>query len=99
MKLQNPTAHIEKIMREFDFALIHKVMVITDWEWAFGDTDRIPTEEEIRANAKRILDAVVSSGRGLSTGGFEAGIDKDENGNPYLYLTFTLESQNSEYLP
>lgn len=66
---------IDQIMDNFDFNKVHKVMIATDWKWVF--TDGVPTEAELRQQARKMLKEVstknITDDIGdyyISTGGF-----------------------------
>ena len=74
------TPELEKmaddIMESFDFQKVHAVMRLVEWKWSCNGELRVPTLDEIRAQARRLLDRVVyhdPDGTGVSncaTGGF-----------------------------
>ena len=59
---------IDEIMDNFDFSRVKKTMDALEWEW-YGTG--IPTESEIRSEARRLLKDCLKRRCGyLSTGGF-----------------------------
>ena len=83
---------IESIMRHFDFERVHKVMEFLDWHWAFTSKG-VPTVEEIKVEARRILIDACEEETNIATGGFRAVYEKDgtEDGEPYIGLEFIVE--------
>ena len=83
---------IECIMRNFDFERVHKVMELLDWHWAFTSKG-VPTVEEIKVEARRILIDACEEETNIATGGFRAVYEADgtEDGEPYIGLEFIVE--------
>jgi hypothetical protein len=46
---------IDEIMDEFNFATVHKTMVALDWKWAVTSNNKVPTMDELRTEAERLL--------------------------------------------
>ena len=46
---------IDEIMDEFNFAKVHKTMVALDWKWAVTSNNKVPTMDELRKEAERLL--------------------------------------------
>ena len=46
---------IDEIMDEFNFATVHKAMVALDWKWAVTSNNNVPTMDELRKEAERLL--------------------------------------------
>lgn len=62
---------IDEILDEFKFQRVHKAMLALDWKWA--PANETPSIEELRAEAKRLLNELVNSKfKELSSGGFTA---------------------------
>lgn len=84
--------YAKEIGSTFDFKMVHKAMMATEWKWLLGtdnlgaDNYGIPTLETMQNHAYSTLKAAYDTGNTISTGGFSAGW---EDGS--LYLTFTLE--------
>ncbi len=77
---------VEDIMENFDFERVHKAMVTLDWLWFIDNEYRIPTLEEIKTHAgKMMLDAL--NGMPYATGGFYCTYK-----NGILELSFELAS-------
>ena len=92
---------IELNMQKFDFERVHKVMTVTNWQWARGDgPNSVPTIEQLKATARRLLTSVVAveiekdSWYGMATGGFEVRKweSSDESDEDSLELKFVVES-------
>jgi len=87
---------VYEIMSHFNFENVRKAMKAVNWRWAMLDgiwEGRVPTTEEIRANAQRLLDEVANSDHDtyISTGGFTV-----LRVGPALQLLFVLEDQGEE---
>jgi hypothetical protein len=79
------------ILSNFEFEKVHKVMVALDWKWFVGDPDvmRVPTIEEIKAEAYRLLiDCYLTptSRWMIATGGLR--VNKDDG---LLQLQFVVD--------
>ena len=81
---------IDNIMDNFDFSRVAKTMAALGWDW-YGLAD-IPTEPEIRAQARKMLGETIRAGRGQSTGGFVTKIYLAEK---WVQLSFVVESWNT----
>ena len=46
---------IDNIMDEFNFATVHKTMVALDWKWVVTSNNKVPTMDELRTEAERLL--------------------------------------------
>jgi hypothetical protein len=46
---------IDEIMDEFNFAAVHTAMVALDWKWAVTSNNKVPTMDELRTEAERLL--------------------------------------------
>ena len=46
---------IDEIMDEFNFAAVYKAMVALDWKWAVTSNNNVPTMDELRKEAERLL--------------------------------------------
>lgn len=84
---------IERIMNEYDWDKVHKVMTFLDWKWGSGPggTLEIPNVDRLKKRAKEMLEDVAGSAGWMSLwcGGFIA--DKmTEDGE--LALHFSIES-------
>ena len=86
-------AKIHNIMKNFDFEKVHTIMKSLDWKWAFSNG--VPTVEEIKTEAHRLLVEACEEETYISTGGFRAVYEKEadraESGDPYIGLEFIVE--------
>lgn len=85
-------AKIDDIMHNFNFEKIHKVMEMLDWKWAmtkFG----VPTIEELKEEARRLLVEAANGETQVATGGFRAVCEKNgaDDPDPFISLEFVLE--------
>jgi hypothetical protein len=87
-------AKIHNIMKNFDFEKVHTIMKNLDWKWAFS-SNGVPTVEEIKTEAHRLLVEACEEETYISTGGFRAVYEKEadraESGDPYIGLEFIVE--------
>lgn len=87
-------AKIEDILKNFDFEKVHDVMEKLDWKWAMSRYG-VPTIDEMKHEAKRLLEASATEKTCVATGGFKAVYEADESNvpddNPYIGLEFILE--------
>ena len=92
-KLRNK---IDDIMENFDFERVHKVMDMLEWRWGSAKNG-VPSVEELKKEAKRLLVTACSEKNHISTGGFKAVFEKsigwgcDNDDDPYVGLEFILE--------
>jgi len=82
--------YIDDIMDNFNFAQVHKTMEALNWKWA-GSPNGIPTIDELRYEAERLLRGAAKSRLGdfkdphwelgiiNATGGFQATAFCDKN--------------------
>lgn len=85
---------IDKVLSEFDFDKVHKVMKMLDWKWAFEEEMRVPTIYELikhtEKNSLRALNAVINGkNENISCGGFEV-VAYYEDGELGLAVKFVL---------
>ena len=81
---------IESIMRDFDFEKVHDVMQYLDWHWVKVG---VPTVEDIKAEAKRLLVDACYEKTIVSTGGLRATYEAtpgSEDGEEFIQLEFIL---------
>ena len=83
--------HIREVLREFNWAKIHKVMKVLDWQWA--PINRVPTIGELKDQARRILEAAWDCKGRTEIGGLVA-----EYEDKSLYLSFCVDQVSSWYL-
>ena len=92
-KLRNK---IDDIMENFDFERVHKVMDMLEWRWGSAKNG-VPSVEELKKEAKRLLVSACVEKNHISTGGFKAVFEKstgwglDNDDDPYVGLEFILE--------
>lgn len=85
------------IFHQFDWEKVHRVMKLTDWNWAMGvDEDGmtqmgIPSIETIQNQAYRMLKRSYECKGHSCTGGLSAGWESG-----HMYLIFTLEEVTSD---
>ena len=84
--------NIKEIMQEFDFGKVAAVMHLLQWKWAHNDPKemKIPTIQEIKKEAKRLLLRAIDLKGTVSCGGFKAGF-YDSKFEPFLTLEFVVE--------
>lgn len=94
LKMRNK---IDSIMENFDFERVHKVMDMLEWRWVSAKNG-VPSVEELKKEAKRLLVSSCSEKTQISTGGFKAIYeessrwdDDDDDKDPYVGLEFILE--------
>lgn len=85
-------AKIEDIMRDFNFDKVQRVMKLLHWKWAltkFG----VPTIEELKGEARRLLVEAAVEETQVATGGFRAVYEKSgpSDPDPFISLEFILE--------
>ena len=91
----NKQETINEILENFDFARVHKVMTFLNWEWFGLTVFGVPSEVQIRMNAKDLLGRVYSEAgitpHRIATGGLSATSEiHPATGKVYLELTFEL---------
>ena len=83
---------------EFDFDRVSDVMTFLNWEWSLDKDDyRVPTVQDLRANARKHLKAVIqgaheSEGKEYvtATGGFRYECKIYEDGYVWLRMAFEV---------
>jgi len=85
---------VESIMDQFDFEKVQSVMEDLDWKWA-GTKFGVPTVEEMKREAERLLIDAVQEETTCSTGGFRAVYESEgaADPDPYIGLEFILEER------
>ena len=87
-------AKIHSIMKNFDFEKVHTIMKSLDWKWAFSN-EGVPTVEELKREAHRLLVDACEEETNIATGGlravYEKEADRAESGDPYIGLEFIVE--------
>ncbi len=75
-----------EIMDWFQFSKVAEAMQALNWQWIGSESyDGVPSEAELRVEARELLKEVYKNGGGLGTGGLLA-----ENSDGYLSLKFVL---------
>lgn len=91
---------ISRCLARFDFDRIHAMMVATDWKWSIHsgeDGFRVPTVEELRDQAERLLYAAVRDADTVSTGGLEASY-KVKHERACVSLRFVAGQVSEDYV-
>ena len=85
-------AKIQDIMEDFDFQKVHDVMEQLDWKWAMSKYG-VPTIDEMKHEAKRLLIDACVERTCVATGGFRAVYEECSQGDPdpYIGLEFIIE--------
>ena len=84
-------AKVKNIMKNFNFEKVHNLMKILGWKWVFAK-DGIPSVEELKDEAYRILITACEEETHISTGGFKAVYETDNiEDEPYIGLEFIVE--------
>ena len=90
---------IHVIMDRFNFAYVHELMETLEWTWDMGGELRLPTEDELRATALRLLEEAVECWDAIAypcaprSGGLIASC----SGEGRLRLDFSVCSWDAEY--
>lgn len=79
---------LQKTLDSFDFAEMHKVMAFLDWVWVIHGrrNTAVPSVEDLRSEARRLLIEAFKEEDCLSTGGFHAEYDGE---NFFLFFVVT----------
>ena len=82
---------IDNIMENFDFDKVQSVMDYLDWKWV-GTKNGIPTIDEIRDEAKRMLIDAAFEETPISCGGLKVTYENDDENpdDPFIQLEFIL---------
>lgn len=84
---------VQDIMEDFNFQKVHDVMKQLDWKWAMTKYG-VPTLDELKSEAKRLLIDACVEHTCVATGGFravyEAGESPDDP-DPFIGLEFIIE--------
>lgn len=87
-------AKINNILDQFNFNKVHDYMVSVNWRWAFAKSkDGVPTVDELKKEAHRLLINSVEEKTNISTGGFKAIYEAEDewDDDPYIGLEFIIE--------
>jgi len=81
---------ISKIIQNFDFEKVHRVMLIVDWHW--GSVNRVPSISNLIICAEELLREIskYKTGCSISKGGFKATKINTERDGEGLELKFIL---------
>jgi len=87
--------YIDEILDYFDFEKVHEVMLHLDWKWAsiHGDP-RVPTVDELKQEAEKLLREAWENKTSLATGGFYVTYHKEDVDSGYedgLELNFQID--------
>ena len=83
---------IQNIMEDFDFKKVHNVLEQLDWKWT-STKPGVPTIDEMKCEAKRLLIDACIEKTCIATGGFRAVYEECSQGDPdpYIGLEFIIE--------
>ena len=83
---------IQDILEDFNFQKVHDVMKQLDWKWAMT-TYGVPTIDELKREAKRLLIDACIEHTCVATGGFRAVYEEGtpNDPEPYIGLEFIIE--------
>jgi hypothetical protein len=88
MSTINDLEQIERIMKNFDFKFVHKIMVATNWRWAVAGQQglNVPDLDYVKSTTEELLHEYSREERvgAFETGGFK--VYRDNIGN--LRLSF-----------
>lgn len=99
---------IDRIMLDFDFEMVHRIMEMMDWRWASWEDEEYNTHENevpsvyaLRSEALKLMIQCLDKQSGIQTGGFriQFGSDEDEwfdENACYMSLEF-IAVEDSEY--
>jgi hypothetical protein len=94
---------IDDINKNFDYAKVHKVIVFLKWNWASLPGFGVPSVDELREEANRIMwDAYESAlehksdNYSVSTGGLYTRFWRVE-GKPFIRLAFQVAEWDNEW--
>lgn len=96
MKTENART-IADVLMEFDFNRAQSVMNFLHWEWGLDSQSSVPDVEEIKKHCCDLLFTVVGKIEDgekrytVSSGGYEAYGELDEDGKLWLSLSFKVE--------
>ena len=66
---------VEEVLETFDFERVHRVMESLAWTWA--NLDRVPSREELTAEARRLLEELDGKAGVHGSGGLRASYKED----------------------
>ena len=83
---------IDEVMDNFNFNKVHKVMTFLDWKWISPKGVLIPTIDEVKEEARRLLVDAVTKHTTIASGGFKARFENSPDGEePFIGLEFIIE--------
>lgn len=94
---------IKEIMGSFDFEKVHEVMKFLNWKWASLSNEGIPTVDQLRDEARKLLKEAWDKKSTISTGGFTARYHSEEDdGSEYgaietLDLSFNIDQWDASW--
>lgn len=87
---------IDEVMYNFNFNRVHKVMTFLDWTWASPKGFSIPTIDEIKEEARRLLVDAVTKHTTIASCGFKARFEDSPDGEePFIGLEFIIEDYSN----
>ena len=92
--LEQRDEHIEFIIENFNFPRVRQVMKALDWRW-FG-IKGVPSIENLKYEARILLQKAAKDQNCWSTGGFSASYIPDGERGSYLMLQFVVETMESD---
>ena len=83
---------VQNIMKDFNFQKVHDVMEQLDWKWAMSKYG-VPTIDELKTEAKRLLVDACIERTCVATGGFRAVYENGsaDDPDPFIGLEFIIE--------
>ena len=96
-QLQKYRLNFSKVVDQFDFKKVRKIMKKLDWKWGAYNDARVPKVEEMQETCWDLLNSVLDNleeipAGSASTGGFEVYLENSGN----LGIKFVLESAEYE---
>ncbi len=90
---------VARCLERFNFERVHAMMAVADWKWSLGsgpDDFRVPTIQEVKDQAERLLYAAVREEDTVATGGLVASYN-DKHERASLTLKFVAAETWQEY--
>ena len=88
---------IDYILRHFEFGKVYRVMEALDWRWATVKKGmEVPSIEDMKAEAKRLLVDACFEKTTIATGGFKATYEAtpgDPDGDEFIQLEFIVADE------
>lgn len=93
MSDENTEVVIREIIAEFNFQKVERVMNLLGWTWYFDGVMRMPTVDEMKEAARRLLLSAAHTGSAaVQSGGFMA-----QRVGSGLALLFAVETADCQY--